>query len=368
MACKKVDCILPERSQYHVLHHFTIKISEALQRAGHAVRLLSAEECASACSLDPPDMTLGLNGAPQIVKDLFLCDVIEVPHAALLMDPPYYYLGLLESPYIEIFCDDETNINVLQSFGCSNAAFLTQGVEPELIDEPEMPKEYDIVFFASYFDVDKAKEVWKEHLPDELCRIMDAAISETLQDESKNLPQSFEKALGGRIDLLNRVNIFDLLYEMSYVQKGQARIDLLKSLKNLPIHVWDNRWKEQLNHSGNFIVHDAVDYPEALGILKKSKIVLCNSIRSVRGCNERVLNALACNALPVTNANPYYDEHFQDAKDLLMYTKDDLHLLEEKVLLYLDNANLRGELVQSGKKKVSLHHTWDNRIRTLFKE
>ncbi len=159
MVCKKIDCILPGRSQYHALHHFTLKISEALKRAGHKVRLLSVEECVSSCSQEPPDMTVGFNGAPQVVKDLFLCDVIEVPHTALLVDPPYYYLELLESPFINLFCDDETNINVLKSFGYSNASFLTQGVEPELIEESAIEKEYDTVFFASYF-----KGVMKEFL------------------------------------------------------------------------------------------------------------------------------------------------------------------------------------------------------------
>ncbi len=51
-----------------------------------------------------------------------------------------------------------------------------------------------------------------------------------------------------------------------------------------------------------------------------------------------------------------------------MYTSDELHLLEEKIFHYLDNSKLRNELVQNGKNQVSLHHTWDVRIRNLFQE
>lgn len=365
-AKKNIVCILPQSSQYQVLHHFTIKTAEALKRAGHTVQILTVDQIMNEVSQkNPLDLTIGFNGAPQMDNGLFLCDLMNIPHAALLVDSPYYYLGLLNSPLIKIYCDDEANIELLNSLGCQSPAFFTQGVEPELIESPEVDKEYDIVFIGSYFDVELAKEAWKEHFPKELCEAMDNAVAETLRDYSLTLTKAFEDALKGRLELLKEVDISHLFYGMSYVQKAIARNNLLESLKNFHVHVWDAGWKKYPDKFNHLIIHDAVDYVASLEVLKKSKISLSNSIRSVRGCNERVLNALACGALPVTNSNPYFKQHFEDAKHLLLYSQNDLNHLAEKIAAYLSDDKLRDELIQNGKKEISLHHTWDERIKVL---
>jgi len=360
----RVDCILPQRSQYQVLHHFTQKVAEAFGRLGWEVRLLDAENCITLCMQDPPDLMVGFNGAPQVTDGLFLCDVIDVPHAAILVDPPCYYLGLLDSFHMEIYCDDAANIDWLGQLGYEKAQFLTQGVEPELSYDNHAPRDLDVIFFASFFDVESAKEEWRRSFSGELCDLMEEAVQATLLDESLTLSSAFESRLQTQPELAQGIDIVKLYYLMSYVQKGIARIQLLENIHAIPVHIWDRRWSDYFGDKNkNLIIHDAVDYQTSLEITQRAKVVLCNSIRSVRGCNERVLNALACGAVPFTNANPYFREHFKDERDLIMYTHQDA--IEKKIDRCLKDEEYRQSIVKAGRALVMSKHTWDQRIQII---
>lgn len=363
MSIKRIDCILSERSQYSVLHHFVRKTAEALQRMDFNVRVLTADDCVHTCLQDPPDMLFTFNGAPQVSEGLFICDVIDVPQISALVDPFFYYLGLLNSPNMHVWCDDQVNVETLQDKGFLRTKFFTQGVEPELTFHKDTLRDYQIVFFASFFNVEKCRKEMKEMLSPKMYRAIEESIQMTFEDESLSLEKSFTTILNANKSLVSEIGDFaGLYYMMSYLQKGIARIQLLESLKKFPIHIWDSRWKEYLADS-NFIVHEAVDYPESLEIQKRSKIVLCNSIRSAYGCNERVLNALACGAVPVTNANPYFRSQFDDKIDLLYYTPQSLVTLPDTIQELLQNENNLHEIAAHGREKVMAHHTWDQRLK-----
>lgn len=363
---KRIDCIMPQRSQYRVLHHFTRKVGEALERLGYRVRWLEPEECTQLYDEELPDALLGFNGAPQDETGEFFHEKLGVPFHSLLVDPPYYYLELLASPLVHLYCDDACSLEYLESKGYMRGAFLTQGVEPDLAPG-DKERDYEIVFQASFFDVERAEEEWGAFYSSDVCRLMRGAVDATLENEELTLWRALDEELQGKLCQIPDEEWRRLYYMMSYVQKGEARNRLLKSIRHLPVHVWDRRWKDYLGKDyPNITVHESVEYEEGLEILQRSKIVLCNSIRSVRGCNERVLNALACGAVPVTNANPYFREHFGDERDLLMYVSGAEDSVEEKIRGYLVNEEKRRSLAEVGRELVMRKHTWDARLREYF--
>lgn len=362
----RIVCILPQVSQYDVLHHFTYKVGEALSRRGHEVKVLSYEAGLKECVKNPPDCMVGFNGSPVVGGSFFLCDLLDIPYYAFLVDPPYYYLNLIQSAHIRIFCDDAADLPILKGYGYENPCFFTQGVEQDLTFDPAQERDLDVVFFASYFGVEAARQSWNEKYSKELCKVMDEAVDMALKDENLPLHRAFETALGQQTHLLEGIELPTLLYWLSYVHKGLARIALVQSLADLPIHIWDKRWEKHLaSHPGKILLHDAANYRASLEILKRAKIVLCNSVRSTCGCNERVLNSLACGALPVTNANPYFRENFVDGEHLLMYTHSQMGHLEESIRALLTNEEKRRAIVEQGRDVVMDKHTWDARIQEL---
>lgn len=362
----KIDCILPQRSQYEVLHHFTEKVGEALRRRGHSVRLITMEESFDVLKENLPEATLAFNGAPQLEDGSFLCDKWGTPHYACLVDPPFYYLGLLESPWITVACDDKDSLSQLKELGDYEGKFFTQGVEPELISQNTRAKEFDLVFMGSYFDIEEARRQMREYYTEELYLMIENAITATFLDSSLSLYDAFTCQIAGKGHLVEGLDLVRLYYVMSYVQKGEARNMLLLSLKGLPVHIWDSRWKSFCeNYLPNAILHDAVGYKESLEIFKRSKIVLCNSIRSVNGCNERVLNALACGAVPFTNSNPYFAEQFVSEKHLLTYEHAAMHKNEGIIREVLQNPVKLAEIQFEGQKLITEKHTWDSRLENL---
>lgn len=359
----RIDCILPQRSQYDVLHHFTRKVAEALSRLGHRAKVLAAEESIAECRKDPPEAMLAFNGAPQLDDGSFLCDELGVRQYACLVDPPCYYLGLLASPLIQICCDDKEGLKQLEGLGVSNGMFFTQGIEPELVKKHESEKVYDLVFMGSYFDIEEARSQMRAYYPEALSRLIEEAIEATLQDSSLSLEDAFARAVKGKTEWLHGVDLVQLYYVMSYIQKGEARNRLLLSVRNLPVHIWDSRWKPFCEeHCPQAVVHESVSYYDALEIFKNASIILCNSIRSVNGCNERVLNALACGAVPLTNENPYFAEHFKEGQQLLMYSPDALTQNEEKIRHYLQHRDALEDIVDKGQTLILQEHTWDKRL------
>ncbi len=362
---KRIIGILPQSSQYGVLHHFTRKVADAFARLGYGAKVMDYDESLRCCAKEKPDFTFGFNGAPMTSGGFFLADLIDVPHYAFLVDSPYYYLNLLQSNLVQVCCDDAADLELLRSRWAYRAKFFTQGVEPELKGEQGGDREYGVVFFASYFDLEEARKEWKRRFSPELVRVMDQAVERALLLEDLSLIEAFYTSLEGKLGLIEGVPVAELFYWMSYMHKGMARTELLKAFKELPVHVWDRRWTALAEEGSHLIIHDAVDYERSLDILKRSKVVLCNSVRSTRGCNERVLIALACGAVPVTNANPFFREHFIEGEELLLYHPGTMEKTVEEVRNLLTQEDQRDAMAEAGRRNVMQNHTWDSRVKLI---
>src|SRR5262249_10865415 len=91
---KHIDLFMPPNiSQYGVLHHFTIKMNEALQRSGVRSRILEAQKdnpkpFLSELFNEIPDCTLSFNGLLPDKEGRFFCDLVKIPHVACTIDSP----------------------------------------------------------------------------------------------------------------------------------------------------------------------------------------------------------------------------------------------------------------------------------------
>lgn len=380
---ERIDVFKSSISQYGVLYHFGIKLYEALLRAGYKARLFESHFKLSQITLEPlPHLTIGFNGVPAAPSlktkegspdTEAICDLIRVPHVSCLVDPPFRFFYLTRSPYSIIGCDDLSGCEMLRQMGFSKTVFFPHAVEKELSPDPKEERIYDVVMLASYIDFVHRKKKWRKIYPKWIWQIMEEAIEITLSDQETAFINAFRKVFidhKRRPEEMETFNLFEVFAEMEMAIKGMERFNMLKSIQDVDVHLFgSNEWKSHLGKKlPHVILHDNVDYAQALEIMKKSKIVLNCSIKNKNGAHERIFSGLACGALVVTGENIYLRHYFQDGQNILFYRYSESDLLNQKIHYYLAHENERKQVAEGGREVVMAHHTWDHRVKTLIQD
>lgn len=368
-----VDVLLPNTSQYGVLHLFTLKLSEALKRQGFSVRLLPKEVYSRTLFESPPDFTIGFNGAPRDDNGEFLCELALVPHVACLVDPPYRFLDLQTSPYIFVGCDDRACVELFKTPQHPQYYFFPHGVEPELAPDSSLLRRYDVVFLGSWMSSSLRRKRWKEMFPEIISACMEEAAEEALGNSEKHFIQIFLNLVNAKADLSNipLSSLAQVLQDLELYLKARDREDLLRSITSCRVDFFGNTTDESrtdlfFKDKPNIALHPAVEYSEAINIMKQSKIVLNSGIKSTYGGHERIFSGLAAGAAVMTSDNPFIREYFQDEQSILTYRHKHLDLVDAKLRYFLNDEQTRYSLVEKGRSLVMQHHTWDARLNKFL--
>lgn len=380
---KRIDLFMPPNvSQYGVLHHFTKKFHEALLRLGVNSRILVAERQNPKPFLtelfkDVPDCTLSFNGLLPDEEGRFFCDLIRIPHVACIVDSPNDFISLAKSPNTIIASVDRDACDFFRGVNCKNVIFMPHGVEKNLnFDQKNDNRSYDVVLLASCIDYEKIQSEWKSKYSPAISVILQEAAESTLNDVKVSYVQAFVSALDrhaaeGKIDP-RKIDIIGLLDELEIYIRGRERVELVRSIKEARVDVFGSSsatmtWKKQLPQN-NVVIHDAVPYDQALDIMQKSKIVLNSCAWIKKGTHERILAAMACGALVITEENPYMSEHFKDGTHIGFYRYNQINQVNAQINGYLADESKRRKVALAGREQVMHHHTWDHRAAGLLKE
>lgn len=110
----------------------------------------------------------------------------------------------------------------------------------------------------------------------------------------------------------------------------------------------------------------SIDYYKEFPIATKcAKINLNISLRSiVSGIPLRAMDIMGCGGFLLTNYQADFDDYFIPEEDYVYYeSKEDLI---EKTGYYLLHEDERIKIARSGYEKVSMYHTYENRIKQMF--
>lgn len=368
----KIDFILPIQSQYDVLHHFTKKIYEAFLRKGFTCRLITPSESLETQD-NLPDFTFGINGVPFTEERKMLCDVTNIPHICYLIDPPFRFYELLSSNNIIFACDDAYNTRFLELKG-KKAFFMPHGVDLLLSKDREEEKIYDIIFMGTFIDYENIRKTWHAQFPKILAQTLDDAAIITLEDGKTSLIEAFSMAYRDRLGLdknwLSVDSEFMLPLNMleMYI-KGKERCELISSLSHLPVHLFGSNdsngkgWKDALGLKCSLIqYHDAVNFENAINIMKKSKIVLNASSKNKEGGHERIFYGMGCGAVVVTNENLFMKKNYTDKENILLYDTRNYLNFNEEIPKIIKDEEYQKAIALKGKKEAFEHHSWDERI------
>lgn len=368
----RVDVLLPNSSQYSVLHYFTESLFQAFKRLGYCARLLDKDQYTTALFADRPSFSIGFNGAPADAQKEFLCDQTQVPHIACLVDPPYRFMSLLTSPYIMVACDDKYWVDLLQKEGHTQLYFMPHAVEPGLIVQTSTPV-YDAVFLGTFIDPEQCLAAWEERHPRAVRMAMQEAVEKAFSSTPLYFAQAFLDAVQQKYaqGILPPFDLAAAFQDLELYIKARERLALIQGIHSCRIDVFGGStsqrgWQDILSQQANVKVHPAIEYKQALHIMQQAKIVLNCGMKSAYGAHERIFSGLALGAAVVTNSNSFIQDHFQDQHSILLYQLHQLDSLNEKIGRYTADEHARQELVQRGRDVVLKFHTWDARLSSLL--
>lgn len=356
----KIDFLLVDNT-YDTAHHFSEHLGEALQKKGVRVRFLDLGNgnfyrVYRELREEPPDVTCSFSDITLAEGEL-LADALQIPHLTLLVDHVVYFLHHLKSNYSYVSCMDQEDVHFVKSLGFHRTFFLPHGVPNSLFENRERERLYDVVMIGSCYDYEKIQKRWKSKFSAKTRDLLEEAALKILGNENLSCLQVLlEAKVGKELPLLH--------YELENYVRGKDRIALLRSLKNVKVHIWgQGSWKKYLPEA---VIHRSVTFKKALEIMGAAKIVL-NSIPTFKyGGHERIFHALALGALPLTSATPYIEAEFPEGSiACYRYGKEEETL--EMVQGLLVNEDRRKAMVEKGKKIVLAKHTWNTRAEQIIK-
>lgn len=379
---KKV-CMLVDWNMYEVVRHFTKKLAEAMERKGIEVHIIDANEddidpdLFRDFMINPPDITCSFNRIAKLKSGKYLWDFLKIPHLALLVDPPIYYLDLTDSPYIGMTSVDRSDARAASSI-FPRMMFWPHAVERELSPDKNRERDKEVVFFGSCFDFLGLRREWKKKLSPQLDWTLDFAIDIALINSSMTLSEALSNAwdAAGLKKGYGQENFLLLYHYYEKFMLGKDRFELLQSIRDAKVHVYGQafplskdtkhpEWSELLSNKKNITFHPPVPFTETFEILKSSKICL-NSVPSFRdGTHERIFTGLACGALPVTSESKYVSEFFTHKENIIFYKANRWSEVNEWINEFLADENKRLNAAESGRNIVMQHHTWDVRVEQL---
>lgn len=368
-----------QTTQYDVLHHFRESLIQALERLHVETSLIdlgSMDRSAFFRSIysKPPDYTFAFNGLQSIGAGRFLCDELEIPHIAWLVDSAHYALDFARSPYNNLIAPDQTSADILKSAGAKHAHFLPHAFDASLATASDTERSVPIVFCGSLMDPIELETLWKQHLPENIANGLLETAEKTLLTPSQTYQLAFEEFKNREPDFFNTLSqekINQLIMSLDGYIRAKDRINLLTSLQGLPVHIYGNAltrrtWGDFLDlKNGDYRISPAVNFQAAITIMKNAKIVLNSSPMFKTGAHERIFYGLGLGAAVLTNETPWNQTHFTK-DELLTYPSGEPKLIYDKVADLLDHPEKLKELAYKGQQKVLQDHTWDVRAKQLL--
>ena len=200
---------------------------------------------------------------------------------------------------------------------------------------------------------------------------MEKAVALALSDTATSFIVALQQTFHGvNADEATLQKAFE---EVELYIKGRDRIDLIHAVQDHEVHVFGSTidtkdWKKHFKNKPNVIVHDPIPYPETKKVMQQSKIVLNSCIKNQYGAHERIFCAAACEAVVVTNDNPFLREHFSDGRNIVLYQRNNFAKLNDTINHLLADEKARRRIAKAGRKEVMSHHTWAHRVKRLLKE
>lgn len=376
-------CFLVGYNLYDTKRAFTESLAAALRQRGVSTAIVEvadiqlSERNVEQILQTKPDLTCSFNSINPVDGGSFLWDFLKIPHLSLLVDPSIYSLELTRSPYSLVSCVDYFDNELLANTGFEHSFFFGHGVDNELVIAGPRDKVYDVVFVGSSYDPEVCLQRWKHSYDPKVQTVLHEASQRTLSEPETAFTQALSIAIKEHQIQDPGLDFVELAREVDTYTRALDRVELLRNIKDAEVHVFGGRgwqdgeedardWRELLDGKENIVVHPSVAFEQAQEIMRQSKICLNSMPFFKHGTHERVLLALAAEAVVVSSPSSYLESYIEDERGFFTYTHGKWDELNTLLRQLLSDESSRQEAAERGRKVVGIEHSWHVRAGQLI--
>lgn len=359
-------------SQYDAMRQYIDEIEIGFRLAGYNTIVLDALDIS---------YEFQLNELVNIIKIdfIFTCNAImtnlisEIPDAiyvTYLCDHPAAHRERLKcmDEKAVVFTCDAFHARYIEKYylNIKNVMFVPLSGSYIQKEVPYEERKRDVVFTGTYRD---PKEFYEKSIP-KFTGVLKIFVEFMLNDIINNPNQTLDECLH-RALIRNKIEVtneeFDELvnnflsidaYARCYYRDKIVR-ELVES--GIKIHVFGNGWENfKSKNLENLIIEGGNSYI-ARKAVADAKISLNIMPWFKAGFQERIATAMLSGSIAVTDGSLYINENFENEKELVIYSLENIEELPAKIKYLLNNPNIAKCIANSGKEKAERELTWQHK-------
>jgi hypothetical protein len=380
--------LIKGQSQYGSLRLHIDQLAAALRLAGHETLVVDMtaedrQDQLNAASAQRPDCFFGFSGVGCDLKvgKTSAYDVWGCAYASIYVDNPVHHLARLQVPIrrqAALFLDR----NHLQFMTASPLAarfsqlgFCPPGAneletEPELSDEAFAQRDIPAMFTGTYRGAPQTP--WREW-PESPARTVAEQIAERMAADARTpILEALRATLRGMgAELTPQLfgDIGPLLSGPQFFAEAYHRDAVLQALgeAGAPLHVWGAGWEPLAERHRAFVYGGVGSFAETLHTLRRARVVLNINNGFTAGGHERVFTAMCGGAAVFSDANPYYEQAFKDAREITLFAWPKLAAMPQAFMRLVEDVPRAAGIARAGARKARSEHRWTERAGRLVK-
>ncbi len=308
-----------------------------------------------------------------------MCKAQNTTYISVVYDWPNYTLfnPAIYNSCNRIYMFDRGAMEMLANYRADNIYYMPLSVDVARLDKllgtemSDVKYKYDVSFVGNMY-LKKDEALMTDQIPAYYSGFVDALVNAQQQVYGynlineiidKNFTKKYLDKIQGKIDGAGVPDEFVLATQINRLVTGCERRNLLKlAAKQFNVDLFTQSGAEGLE---NVRVHGGVDYSvEMPKVFRQSKINLNITLRSITsGIPLRVFDILGAGGFCLTNYQESILEHFEDGRDLVIYSSPEDML--EKIGYYLTHEDERMAIARNGHEKVK-DYSYYNTYKKLF--
>ncbi|CAN5270626.1 glycosyltransferase [soil metagenome] len=378
--------IIKGQSQYEGTRTFADLAADAMRRAGHEVvvdDLMTAPDVGvrlnDLAARIRPDLVFTINilGEYRSANGRTLAQAFGSPHVLWHTDYVFNHARRLEETAAEthLLMVDPTQIEGVRAiYGAARHPSITFFPHPAAC-EPAPDEDLD-AYAARPIPLlwsgtcHRPEIPWKD-APRKTQKLFETALEQALAVEWAPPHEIFDRVLADAgVDLSDPENSGSraACAFVDTVVRTTRRFAFVKALAKtgLPVTICGDNWKDQLYRFKNVDYLGPQPMTRVVELMRQSRVVLNTNGNFGAGSHERPFTTLLSGALPFTDVSRYYEQVFEDGRDIAMFRWQDLTAGLNRLRGLIDNPEEAWPMVQRGKDKAMAHHTWDARLPLIL--
>lgn len=302
----------------------------------------------------------------------------------MVVDHPFYYhkyIKFIPQNYTQISIDRNHKKYLERFFPEIETYFVplagtglydrhTFGVDRPLLSLED--RKIDVIFTGNYtrpetFDkylaeMDEDYKKFYYSLVDEVYNNPDMLIEETLEKRLREeLDEDFDDMQ--LRDCMPNLAFVDLSVRFLY------RAEVIRQLADsgIKVHIVGAGWdKLECKCPWNLYLYGMGDSQECLDKIAQSKISVNIMPWFKAGAHDRIFNSMLNGAVSVSDGSSYLNETFDDGKDMIYYSLNNIAQVPEKIKELLSSPQRLKSIADNAYEKCINNHTWHYRAKKIL--